>query len=62
MAKLSTSCFCGNDKIGYVGLVWLGLFFFPFSSSQESNTMEGVEIEDAEVLGLYTKSVKSKHS
>lgn len=53
MTKLSTSYFCGNDRIGYIELVWLGVFFFPFSSSEESNIMEDVEIEDAAVLRLY---------
>lgn len=49
MAKLSTSYFCGNDRTGY-----LGLGFFPlFSRSEESNVMDDVEIEDAEVLRLY---------
>lgn len=31
----------------------LGVFFPLFSSSEKSNIMEDVEIEDAEVLWLY---------
>lgn len=67
MAKLSTSYFYGKDRIGSIGLFWLGFFFFfsLFSSSEESNILEDVEIEDGEVLevlGLFTKSVKSKHT
>lgn len=54
MAKLSTSYFCVNDRNGYLGLFWVGVFFFPpFNSSEESNIMEDVEIEDAEVPRLY---------
>lgn len=53
MAKLSTSYFCHNDRIGYLELFWVGFFFSVFSSSEESSIMEDMEIEVAGVLRLY---------